>query len=76
MNYKLKLIETVEDALDELDRLQTKEERGAMAIWFSDFALEAAASLSAYAALGADMRPIVRKGLAEKHAKARKLLKE
>jgi hypothetical protein len=74
-SYKLKLIDTIEEALDELDALSTKEEKGAMAVWFSDFAVEAAGAIIAYAQLGDDMRPIVRKGVATKHAKIKAHLK-
>jgi hypothetical protein len=73
-DYKLKLIDTIEQALDEMDKLGTKEEKGAMATWFSDFALEAASAVMAYAQLTSDMRPIVRQGLKDKHSKVRKHL--
>jgi hypothetical protein len=75
MNYKLKLIDTIEEALDELDRLNTPEDKAAMAVWFSDFALEAAAGIVAYSRLSADMKATVRKGLTDKHAKIKAHLK-
>jgi hypothetical protein len=75
MNYKLKLLETVETVLNEIDASEAVEDKASIATWFSEASLDAAASVVGYSRLHPDMRKEVRKGIAAKHDKVRSFLK-
>jgi hypothetical protein len=74
MNYKLSMLEVLDNAIDEVDRLKTVEERLALSNWLVDFWAEQSLNLSSFAMVKDDMRAEVKKGLKNRNATARKLL--
>ena len=76
IDFKLKMLDMVENALSELDKMKDKDERTALVGWISGFWQENIDALNAFAQMDDSTRIEVKKGLMTRANNTRKLLKE